>query len=122
MALGPFRAVAARGVANSKAQQGVSPATLPTAVAAMLVWHSLAVNLLLILGEVRCMRWLGSNWAGNRGALPAVIALLSLLSAGPATAEKRIALVVGPRDWITAMKPANQGRVRCCCNLGGRPL
>ena len=41
------------------------------------------------------MRWLGSNWAGNRGALPAVIALLSLLSAGPATAEKRIALVVG---------------------------
>jgi uncharacterized caspase-like protein len=95
MALGPFRAVAARGVASSKAQQGVSPETLPTAVAAMLVWHSLAVNLLLILGEVRCMRWLGSNWAGNRGALPAVIALLSLLSAGPATAEKRIALVVG---------------------------
>jgi uncharacterized caspase-like protein len=41
------------------------------------------------------MRWLGSSWAGNRGALPAVIALLSLLSAGPATAEKRIALVVG---------------------------
>jgi uncharacterized caspase-like protein len=41
------------------------------------------------------MRWQGSSWAGNRGALPAVIALLSLLSAGPATAEKRIALVVG---------------------------
>jgi uncharacterized caspase-like protein len=41
------------------------------------------------------MRWLGSSWAGNRGALPAVIALLSLLSADPATAEKRIALVVG---------------------------
>src|SRR6202022_1791271 len=36
-----------------------------------------------------------SNWTGNRGALAAVIALLSLLSAGPAAAEKRIALVVG---------------------------
>jgi caspase domain-containing protein len=34
------------------------------------------------------------NWTGTCRAL-AVIALLSLLSAGPATAEKRIALVVG---------------------------
>jgi uncharacterized caspase-like protein len=41
------------------------------------------------------MRWSMSNWAGNHGALPAVIAMVSLLSAGPATAEKRIALVVG---------------------------
>jgi hypothetical protein len=35
------------------------------------------------------------NWTGNRRALATVIALLSLLSADPATAEKRIALVVG---------------------------
>jgi hypothetical protein len=41
------------------------------------------------------MRWLMSNWVGNHGAMPMVIALVSLLSAGPATAEKRIALVVG---------------------------
>src|ERR1700674_2684473 len=41
------------------------------------------------------MRRPPSNWTGNRGALAAVIALLSLLSAGPAAAEKRIALVVG---------------------------
>ena len=33
--------------------------------------------------------------SGNRGALAAVIIVLSLLSAGPAAAEKRIALVVG---------------------------
>jgi Caspase domain/Domain of unknown function (DUF4189) len=36
-----------------------------------------------------------SNWTGNGDSLAAVIALLSLLSAGPAIAEKRIALVVG---------------------------
>src|SRR3984957_7310206 len=36
-----------------------------------------------------------SNWTGNRRALAAVVALLSVLSAGPASAEKRIALVVG---------------------------
>jgi hypothetical protein len=41
------------------------------------------------------MRWLGSNWAGNRVGPPAVIALLSLLSVSPASAEKRIALVIG---------------------------
>src|ERR1700687_6300426 len=41
------------------------------------------------------MRRPPSNWTGNRGALAAVIALLPLLLAGPATAEKRIALVVG---------------------------
>src|SRR5882757_3874557 len=41
------------------------------------------------------MRWLGSDLAGKRGGLPAVIALLSLLSVSPASAEKRIALVVG---------------------------
>jgi hypothetical protein len=41
------------------------------------------------------MRRLFSNWTGNRGTLPALIALLSLLSALPAAAEKRIALVVG---------------------------
>jgi Caspase domain len=41
------------------------------------------------------MRWLGWNWAGNSVGLPAITALLSLLSAGPASAEKRIALVVG---------------------------
>ncbi len=41
------------------------------------------------------MRRLLSNWTGNRGALAAVVALLSLLSADPAAAEKRIALVVG---------------------------
>ena len=41
------------------------------------------------------MRRPPSNWTRNRGALAAVIALLSLLSAGPAAAEKRIALVVG---------------------------
>jgi hypothetical protein len=32
-------------------------------------------------------RW---SWTGNRGALAAVIALLSPLSAGPAAAQKRI--------------------------------
>lgn len=36
-----------------------------------------------------------SNRTGNRGRLPLLIALLSLLSAAPAVAEKRIALVVG---------------------------
>src|SRR5476649_2328600 len=41
------------------------------------------------------MHWLGWNWAGNRGWLTAVIALLSLLSVSPASAERRIALVVG---------------------------
>src|SRR6202044_1292826 len=41
------------------------------------------------------MRRLLSNWTGNRGALAAVIAMLSLLSADPAAAEKRVALVVG---------------------------
>jgi caspase domain-containing protein len=41
------------------------------------------------------MRRLLSNWKGNCGALAAVVALLSLLSANPAAAEKRIALVVG---------------------------
>jgi uncharacterized caspase-like protein len=41
------------------------------------------------------MRWLGSDLAGKRGGLPAVIALLSLLSVSPASADKRIALVVG---------------------------
>jgi uncharacterized caspase-like protein len=41
------------------------------------------------------MRWLGSKLAGKRSGLPAVIALLSLLSISPASAEKRIALVVG---------------------------
>jgi Caspase domain len=35
------------------------------------------------------------NWTGTWRVLATVIALLSLLSAGPATAEKRIALVVG---------------------------
>jgi uncharacterized caspase-like protein len=35
------------------------------------------------------------NWIGTYRALAAVIALLSLLSTGPANAEKRIALVVG---------------------------
>ncbi len=41
------------------------------------------------------MRGRLSNWTGNRGALAAAIALLTLPSAGPAAAEKRIALVVG---------------------------
>jgi hypothetical protein len=41
------------------------------------------------------MRWPLADWTGNRGALAAVIVLLPLLSAGPAAAEKRIALVVG---------------------------
>src|ERR1700676_5712108 len=36
-----------------------------------------------------------ANWTRNSRALAAVIALLPLLLAGPATAEKRIALVVG---------------------------
>ena len=36
-----------------------------------------------------------TNWTGNRGANAAAIALLSLVSAAPAAAEKRIALVVG---------------------------
>ena len=36
-----------------------------------------------------------SNWTGYRGALAVAIALLTLLSTGPAFAEKRIALVVG---------------------------
>jgi uncharacterized caspase-like protein len=36
-----------------------------------------------------------SNWMGTGRVLAAVVALFSLLSAGPAAAEKRIALVVG---------------------------
>jgi hypothetical protein len=36
-----------------------------------------------------------ANWTGNRGTLPALIGFLALLFAGPAAAEKRIALVVG---------------------------
>jgi hypothetical protein len=36
-----------------------------------------------------------TNCTGNRGAIAAAIALLSLVSASPAAAEKRIALVVG---------------------------
>ena len=52
------------------------------------------------LPQLTCgMRWgcAGRSriWTGNRGALAAVIAVLSLLSADPAAAEKRIALVVG---------------------------
>jgi hypothetical protein len=47
------------------------------------------------LGDALGMRQPLSSWTGNRGALAAAIALLSLLSAGSATAEKRIALVVG---------------------------
>src|ERR1700678_335215 len=49
----------------------------------------------LILGDALGMRRPLSNWTGNRRALAAVVALLSVLSAGPASAEKRIALVVG---------------------------
>jgi Caspase domain/Domain of unknown function (DUF4189) len=41
------------------------------------------------------MRRLPSNWTGNRGATAALMALLLLLSAGSAAAEKRVALVVG---------------------------
>ena len=41
------------------------------------------------------MRGPPSICSGNRGALAAVIIVLSLLSTGPAAAEKRIALVVG---------------------------
>jgi uncharacterized caspase-like protein len=41
------------------------------------------------------MRGLISNCSGYRGALAATIITLSLLPAGPAAAEKRIALVVG---------------------------
>ena len=41
------------------------------------------------------MRRLFSNWTGNRGTLPPLIALLSLLSASPSAADKRVALVVG---------------------------
>jgi hypothetical protein len=41
------------------------------------------------------MRRPPSTWTGNRGVLAAVAVLLSLLSAVPAAAEKRIALVVG---------------------------
>ena len=41
------------------------------------------------------MNWPLRNWTGKRRALAAVIALLSLLSAVSAAAEKRIALVFG---------------------------
>jgi Caspase domain/Domain of unknown function (DUF4189) len=41
------------------------------------------------------MRWPFSVRTGNRGTLPVLIALLSLLLAAPAVAEKRVALVVG---------------------------
>jgi Caspase domain len=41
------------------------------------------------------MHWLEGNWAGSCGWLPAATALLSLLSLSSASAEKRIALVVG---------------------------
>jgi ABC-type sugar transport system substrate-binding protein len=50
---------------------------------------------------------------GTCRALATVIALLSLLSAGPAAAEKRIALVVGNSAYqnITAMRVGRMRRV-----------
>ncbi len=64
--------------------------------AAELAWHLPAAKLAqLILGNALGMRRLLLNWTGTCGALATVIALLSLLSADPAAAEKRIALVVG---------------------------
>jgi hypothetical protein len=53
------------------------------------------------------MRRLFSNWTGNRGTLPALIALLSLLSASPSAAEKRVALVVGNSAYQNITKLDN---------------
>jgi uncharacterized caspase-like protein len=64
--------------------------------AAALAWHLPAAKLAqLILGNAPGMRRSLSNSTRTCGALATVIALLSLLSADPAAAEKRIALVVG---------------------------
>jgi hypothetical protein len=41
------------------------------------------------------MRWPSFNWTANRGTLPVLICLLTLLCAAPAVAEKRVALVMG---------------------------
>jgi hypothetical protein len=54
------------------------------------------------------------NWNGNRGALSAWIGLLSLLMAGSAHAEKRIALVVGNSAYqnITRLEnPSNDAKL-----------
>src|SRR5665647_1775415 len=48
-----------------------------------------------MIGDALGMHRRLTNWTGNRGAIAAAIALLSLVSASPAAAEKRIALVVG---------------------------
>jgi hypothetical protein len=62
----------------------------------VLAWHAPAANLApLILGNAPGMRRPLSKWMGTCRALAAVIALLPLILAGPATAEKRVALVVG---------------------------
>ena len=53
------------------------------------------------------MRRLFSNSTGNRGTLPVLIALLSLLSASPAAAEKRVALVVGNSAYQNITKLDN---------------
>jgi hypothetical protein len=71
--------------------------------AAVLAWHLPAVNLLpLNLGDALGMRRPLSNWTGTFSAVATVIALLSLLSAGRAAAEKRIALVVGNSAYQTS--------------------
>ena len=41
-----------------------------------------------------------ANWTRNSRALVVVIALLPLLLAGPATADKRVALVVGNSAYM----------------------
>jgi hypothetical protein len=70
--------------------------TIRWSISTALAWHRPAANLpLLILGNALGMHRPLSNWTQNRRALAAIIALVSLLSAGPAAAEKRIALVVG---------------------------
>jgi Caspase domain len=72
------------------------PRTIRWSISTALAWHRPAANLpLLILGNALGMHRPLSNWTQNRRALAAIIALVSLLSAGPAAAEKRIALVVG---------------------------
>ncbi len=53
-----------------------------------------------------------SNRTGNRGRLPLLITLLSLLSAAPAVAEKRIALVVGNSAYQNVTRLDNPAQ-RC---------
>jgi hypothetical protein len=67
------------------------------------------------------MRRLLFSWIGNRDALAALIGFLTLLLAGPAIAEKRIALVVGNSAYqnITRLDNPRNDAMLMAETLGG---